>query len=278
MSKLSISTAWDETRAILVRDGRLLVAVALALVVLPTVIVGLIVPSDPADGDASHAVIQIVGALIVLIGQLALIRLAIGPATSVGAAISHGARRFPAMLGSIVLLLLLFAALLLPLLIILGAAGAVDLKDPARATGATAGVVLLMLIAVLALSVRFMLSAPIAAAESVGPLAILKRSWSLSSGHYWRLLALLILLLIVAVILLMTATVIGGIVGAVISPDLDPLTLGALVVAEGIETEAEFAALRAIGIRYVQGYLFARPEIESLPEASLALVSKVRAA
>lgn len=231
MSRLSISTAWDDTRSILARDGRLLVAVALALVVLPTVVVGLIVPANQAETEGYHGIVQLVGALIVLVGQLALIRLAIGPATSVGAAISHGARRFPAMFGSIVLLVLLFVALLTPPLLILGVAGAIDLSDPSQLTGATAGVVLLMLVAVLALSARFMLSAPVAAAEKAGPLAILKRSWALSSGHYWRLLALLVLFLIVAVVLMMTATVIGGIVGALVSPDRDPFTLGALVVA-----------------------------------------------
>ena len=44
MSRVSISRAWDETKAIFSRDGRLLVAVALALFVLPVVIVGLVMP------------------------------------------------------------------------------------------------------------------------------------------------------------------------------------------------------------------------------------------
>jgi EAL domain-containing protein (putative c-di-GMP-specific phosphodiesterase class I) len=42
-------------------------------------------------------------------------------------------------------------------------------------------------------------------------------------------------------------------------------TLGIRLVAEGIETESELAALRALGIRYVQGYLIARPAFEALP-------------
>jgi EAL domain-containing protein (putative c-di-GMP-specific phosphodiesterase class I) len=44
--------------------------------------------------------------------------------------------------------------------------------------------------------------------------------------------------------------------------------LGVLVIAEGIETEAELDALRALGVRYIQGYLFARPEFERLPTVS----------
>lgn len=37
------------------------------------------------------------------------------------------------------------------------------------------------------------------------------------------------------------------------------------VIAEGIETAAEYDALRAMGIRYMQGYLLARPGLRSLP-------------
>jgi EAL domain-containing protein (putative c-di-GMP-specific phosphodiesterase class I) len=37
------------------------------------------------------------------------------------------------------------------------------------------------------------------------------------------------------------------------------------IVAEGIETSAESVYLRSVGIRYQQGYLFARPGWETLP-------------
>ena len=37
------------------------------------------------------------------------------------------------------------------------------------------------------------------------------------------------------------------------------------VVAEGVETPDEFAALYDLGVRYFQGYLFARPAFEALP-------------
>jgi EAL domain-containing protein (putative c-di-GMP-specific phosphodiesterase class I) len=39
------------------------------------------------------------------------------------------------------------------------------------------------------------------------------------------------------------------------------------LIGEGIETAAERDTLRALGIRYQQGYLFARPEVERLPLA-----------
>jgi EAL domain-containing protein (putative c-di-GMP-specific phosphodiesterase class I) len=41
--------------------------------------------------------------------------------------------------------------------------------------------------------------------------------------------------------------------------------LGVTVIAEGIETEGELNSLREIGIRYMQGYLLAKPAFEALP-------------
>ena len=54
MAGLSISTAWEESRDIIVREGRLLSTVALALIVLPTAVNtfvnprGVVVPTTPA--------------------------------------------------------------------------------------------------------------------------------------------------------------------------------------------------------------------------------------
>ena len=41
--------------------------------------------------------------------------------------------------------------------------------------------------------------------------------------------------------------------------------MGLLLVAEGIETQEELRVLEDIGVRYVQGYLFAQPQIGTLP-------------
>jgi len=44
--------------------------------------------------------------------------------------------------------------------------------------------------------------------------------------------------------------------------------LDTLLIAEGIETAAEAAALRDLGVRYHQGFWYARPALERLPEIS----------
>jgi EAL domain-containing protein (putative c-di-GMP-specific phosphodiesterase class I) len=54
--------------------------------------------------------------------------------------------------------------------------------------------------------------------------------------------------------------------------------LGVLVIAEGIETQAELDALRGLGVRYIQGYLFAKPEFERLPIVRISAESVANAA
>ena len=48
--------------------------------------------------------------------------------------------------------------------------------------------------------------------------------------------------------------------------------LGVEVIAEGVETNGELNALREIGVRYVQGYLFAKPAFERLPEVKFSAI------
>ena len=54
--------------------------------------------------------------------------------------------------------------------------------------------------------------------------------------------------------------------------------MGIRLIAEGVETAGELAALRAAGVRFAQGYLFARPEIGRLPTVTLPPVAEARAA
>ncbi|HZG08200.1 MAG TPA: EAL domain-containing protein [Allosphingosinicella sp.] len=49
--------------------------------------------------------------------------------------------------------------------------------------------------------------------------------------------------------------------------------LGIVLIAEGVETDGELRALRDLGVRYLQGYLFARPLFEGLPPIA-ALVAQ----
>lgn len=55
-------------------------------------------------------------------------------------------------------------------------------------------------------------------------------------------------------------------------------SLGCDVLAEGVETIGEFRALRDMGITRFQGYLFARPALEALPEIPQSLWDTLDAA
>ena len=46
-------------------------------------------------------------------------------------------------------------------------------------------------------------------------------------------------------------------------------SLDITLIAEGIETVAEYETLRSLGVRYIQGYLLARPGFRTLPVAVL---------
>jgi len=59
-------------------------------------------------------------------------------------------------------------------------------------------------------------------------------------------------------------------------------TLGVVLIAEGVETIEEFHALQSCGVRFMQGFLFARPAFEALPDfflphADTGTVEKIEA-
>ncbi|MEO7602734.1 MAG: hypothetical protein ABIS39_05660 [Sphingomicrobium sp.] len=237
--KFSLSAAWDETKAILGRDGRLYAAIALALIVLPGVILSLSVPEGPPDelpSPGPWVAVLIVSMVISIAGQLALIRMAVGPQLSVAEAIAHGLRRLLPYLGA-VLIWSVPAGLVGYLLF--QAAG----PNPAAPRPAAMLGLLLWLIAVLFIIVRLLLAPAVASAEQTSPMAILRRSWAASRGNWWRLFAFTVLFGIAVIILL---TVVEVVVGSIAAATLGtgPWTVGTLVVA--IASQLVSAALSIV--------------------------------
>ena len=76
-----------------------------------------------------------------------------------------------------------------------------------------------------------MLSSPVASAEDVGPVAILKRSWQLSSGSWWRLLAFLLLFGIGAICLIWAIDSVAGLIIHLVVVDAGPRSLGGLLIS-----------------------------------------------
>lgn len=236
--KLSLSNAWDETRDVLGREGRLLTVVALALIALPGSVQALVTPAAP-PGELPEPGVWIIVALVAIvigiIGQLAVIRLAIGPQTSVGEAIAHGARRMPVYLGAMLLWIAPFLVL------------AYFLMDSIRGANPNAAAVLgffLVMLVVLFIAVRLIIASAVASSENQGSVGILKRSWELSSGNWWRLFAFLILFLIAAMcVMIAVGAVIGVIVGLVLGAP-EPMSVGALLIA--LVTQLAVAAVTIV--------------------------------
>ena len=209
------------------REGRLFAAIGLALIFLPGVIAAVIVPQQSAasilaGGPSTWLILAI--ALIGLVGQLAMIRLALGPATSVRDSIVHGATRMPFYLVAT----LIWVA---PLLICMLVFGKPLADNPAQASGIDLLISFLVLIALLYLTVRLILISAVASAENVGPIAMLKRAWVLSKGNWWRLLAFVLMLGIAAIAFLGAVGAITGILAGLLFGAVEPMSLAALFVA-----------------------------------------------
>ena len=236
MRALSISVAWEETQAILLRDGRLYVSVALALIALPSAINTLLNPGggmNASTAPAWIALVTLVASLIALAGQLALIRLALGPSTTVGAAIGHGMRRLPVYLLAILIMVIGLIVLLIPLGVLFALLGI-----PIRATGMkvqmtpATSVIFLFYMAIIAFfAVRLILSAPITSAEHSGPIAILRRSWRLTRGHWWPLFGFLAMFVVGAIIVLVAVGSAVGIGVRLTLGAIEPMSAAALVFA-----------------------------------------------
>lgn len=239
-AKLSLSKAWEETRDVFRRDGRLVTIVALALMVLPGTIQALVTPEAPPGElpePGAWLIVALLALVVGLVGQISLVRLALGPATSVGEAIAHGARRTPAYLAAMLIWILPFVLALILLM------GLVRQPNPNAAAALAFFVVLLIMIF---LFVRLMVAVAVAGAEGVGPLAILQRSWSMTAGNWWRLFAFFLLFLIAAFcVMIATGAVIGGLVALVIGRP-EPMNLASLIIA--LVTQLAVTAVTAVFI------------------------------
>lgn len=233
MAGLSISKAWDETKAVLSKDGKLLISVILALTVLPAVIIGLIAPPfSEAEPPGWVRFVSLAAALIGIAGQLAIIRLALGPAIFVRDAVAHGFRRLLSTFVALFLLGFGLALVILPVFLIFAGGEAIEAAAQGRMTPEAGRAALIVVIIVLALSARFQLLTAVGSAETVGPIKILTRSWALSKGNYWRLLAFILLTMLLAVILLIVlGQMIGGVLVGAIAGTIEPYSLGALASA-----------------------------------------------
>ena len=267
MSAFSISAAWEETKSVLERDGRLFASVALALIILPAAIMGVLDPrvDQGQQAPAWFNLMILVISLISLAGQLALIRLALGPSVTVGGAISHGFRRLPIYV--LALILLTIGVVLVTIPFVMGAvAMGMNLQTgtEAQITGPFLGILLIYLLAIFALMTRFLLAMPVASLERAGPLDLLKRSWTLTAGQWAKLFGFLIVALLGAALVILSVALVVGSLTALLFDSSGPMTLAALIqgIAQAVVTGI-FSVLFTLMLARIYVQLSGRDTVES---------------
>ena len=235
MKRLSITTAWNETAAFVRSNAGPLFTIAFALMVLPGVVFQVLSAHGAAGSGAASALASIVGlAMLVLslVGSIAISALALGRERVFGSAIAHGFRRFLPLLGVSLLLALVMLLVAVPLIMVSGLKPE-DFISPAPTPDVAGRLGLVMLVLVLLLIivwVRLMLMTPVAAAEPGGPIAIIRRSWQLTGGHFWKLFGFILLFMIAFLVVIGAATTVLGLAIGLITGSVQPATLGGLLV------------------------------------------------
>lgn len=232
---ISIGKAWDESRDILTRDGKLILTIGAAMLMLPTALVALVSPQavgaePPAPGIMGTAV-QILSFLLTQTGVLALIALALRPNLSVGESIRAGLSR---LLPTLAAFLLYILPMVFLLGIIFGATVGGDTPEAMLANLRSAGggaslAILLWAVAFVYLGVRFLLANAVALAESANPITILKRSWQLSRGAYFKLFLFMLLWGILLLTAQMATAAVAGVLVGLTLGAAEPFSVAALL-------------------------------------------------
>ncbi|MCY7271562.1 MAG: DUF975 family protein [Sphingomonas bacterium] len=232
--KLSIGKAWDEASAFLGKEARLVAPVALATFALPSILADWAYPGGRTGGAASGLLVVVL--LAVMVGQMTIVLLVNGWRGSVGEAMAKAARRLPIPIAALMIVIL---PLMLVAIIGFGASIAnAGITDPAALTPGVIAklpnvgwLLLLLTVALIIVMVRFFPIAAIAVSEPIGPIKLLKRSWTLTKGNFWRLFVLVLLLGIIALVLDWAVTAVVGSIATLAAGEAKAFNLSALLVA-----------------------------------------------
>ncbi len=240
MSSLSIGKAWDEAKAALQANRKLIVPVALGMVLLPAAVVSMVEPQVPTGQEPPPGpwmLVALAMLIVMMVGQIAIVLLVNGWQGSVGEAIKQASRRVPtlilAALAVSVPVILLFSAVLAITSITSLESGQFDWTS---ISGTGWLLLFLCFLLLLYIAVRLLLLLAVAACETVGPIATLKRCFALTAGHFWRLLGFIVMLMIG---FLIVAMVVGMVVGGMVTlalgqPEAWSISLLLIALAGGL--------------------------------------------
>ncbi|MDB5693320.1 MAG: putative rane protein [Alphaproteobacteria bacterium] len=226
--KLSITTAWNETSVFVKQEAGPLFLIAFGLMSLPSLILQAVAPRlllgtaamtpgtvpDPARMLAALPMLLLLAIPVILLsiwGHLTLNMLALRRETVIGNAFGHAARRILPLIGAWLIWFVGAIILIVPLAAF--AVSGIKSGHP----GLPVLLLFILWLLLIFVSIRLILMTPVAAAESIGPVGILRRSWDLTSGHFWKLLGFLALIVLVFIVFAVVVGAVGGILLALVA-------------------------------------------------------------
>ena len=232
---LSIGKAWDDAKAAIAANRRLIIPVALGMILIPAVISAMVepraVPGEQPEAG-SWMWVTLVMIIVMLAGQMAIVLLTNGWQGSVGEAIKRSMRRLPTLiLAALMVMVPLILVLSLILAIVGFATGGGGQFSASNLSPAGWLVILIGLIVILAVGVRLLPMIVLVASEDIGPVAAIKRAFALTGGHFWKLLAFM---LMATIAFLIMAGAAGAVIGSIVSLLLgspEPWSVSLLLVA-----------------------------------------------
>lgn len=217
---VKIGTVWDRTTDVLRGRGAILGSIAAIAIFLPAVVNGTAALTLPG-GTPTTALVMMVIALGVLAanvwGQMAMVALASDPATTRAEAMRRARERVLPMIGVLLLLGVILALGLVPIVLMLVRQG-INLGQQSQIAGAAAKMpggfslyILILSVVLLVVAARLLLLNAVVLHERRG-VGALARSWRLTRGLTFRLIALLLLFGTVMLVPTLAAQwVVGGV-------------------------------------------------------------------
>jgi len=209
VKRLSIEEVFAWTQSFIAREWRLLIPVALAFFVLPPLTMDLLLPEQVANNfniavqtqnpqafAEAMRVMMPAMALVLLVssfGGLTIAALALIPGISVREALALALRRFPVMVGAVLLVALGQLALATVVMILLTALRVSSAGEQSLLFGVILGISLFV-------TIRLITLAPMIVARRVSVVSAIRESWYVSQGAFWRILGTVLIYAIGAMV------------------------------------------------------------------------------
>lgn len=265
-----VGVVWDRTVAFLGDRAAALLPIVLGTLVLPGALAGVLAPVRATAGIGVSGVIGVVLLacnLVSLWGQLAITALVLDRAGGAGAALRHGGRRLPAVLG--VMLVLLVAVLLatapLSWLAMVASGARMDMEGVRTAvTGGQRGTLALLAVVYLVLGLwigaRLSVLLPVLVEERLGLRAI-PRAFGLTRGLGLKLAGAILLYGAVLSIVSYAAQTVFGSVMLLLAGGEGPVTAASVVTALAVScVSAIFSVLACVFLAMLYRAVRARRE------------------